>query len=105
MNADSPMKVLRAMLAEPNAKHHYVNDLMETTGLKSGDVYPALAHWEAAGIVFSDWDPSPEPGGPRRRYYSLSSYGRLHGEHIDFLAYAQPKDAQERPSGEEQAML
>jgi DNA-binding PadR family transcriptional regulator len=77
---DAEAKLLNFLVAEPDGKQHYVYDLMKATGLKSGDVYVALAHWEVRGIVFSDWAAPEKHGQPRRRYYVLSSYGRLYAE-------------------------
>jgi PadR family transcriptional regulator PadR len=57
-------------------------ELMKTTGLPSGTLYPILARLEVAGWLDSDWEAEPASGGPRRRFYTLTGEGlreaRLH---------------------------
>ena len=69
-------KILRAFLEDP-AEPVYGLELMRTTGLPSGSLYPALAHLERAGLVVSrreQIDPAAE-GRPARRYYHLTPGG------------------------------
>lgn len=65
------LRVLTAMFERTQAKH-YVADLMTTTELDSGSIYPVLARLERIGLVSSDWDPPSRPRGPRRRHYRLT---------------------------------
>ena len=54
-------------------------DVMRTTGLASGTVYPTLTRAEAAGLVRAKWEaaaPAAREGRPRRRYYELTTAGR-----------------------------
>jgi PadR family transcriptional regulator, regulatory protein PadR len=74
------LRVLTALLAEPAAER-YGLDLMQTTGLASGTLYPILIRLERAGWVESRWediDPVRE-GRPSRRYYRLTTDGVAEG--------------------------
>ena len=69
-------KALRAFLDDPTAPR-YGMELIKTTGLPSGTIYPVLARLEHAGWLVSekeDIDPLLE-GRPPRRYYTLSPEG------------------------------
>jgi DNA-binding PadR family transcriptional regulator len=70
-------KVLRAFLDDPEAPR-YGFDLMRTTGLPSGTLYPILARLERIGRVrgrSEAIDPAAE-GRPARRFYELTDEGR-----------------------------
>ncbi|MBU2669417.1 PadR family transcriptional regulator [Actinoplanes bogorensis] len=72
----SVLKVLAGLLAEPGAQR-YGLELMQSSGLPSGTLYPILARLERAGWVESRWeeiDPVAE-GRPSRRYYRLTPDG------------------------------
>jgi PadR family transcriptional regulator, regulatory protein PadR len=74
----SVLKVLAGMLAEPDAQR-YGLELMQSSGLPSGTLYPILARLERAGWVASHWeqiDPVAE-GRPSRRYYRLTPEGAV----------------------------
>lgn len=67
--------VLRAVAAG----HRYGFDIMDTAGLPSGTVYPALRRLEKAGYLRSSWeaaDEAFEEGRPRRRIYAITEHGR-----------------------------
>lgn len=69
-------KVLRAFLDDPAAPR-YGFDLMRSTGLASGTLYPILARLERLAWVTSrneDVDPLVE-GRPARRFYRLTPHG------------------------------
>jgi PadR family transcriptional regulator PadR len=71
------LKVLRALISEPSGEM-YGLDLLRTTGLKSGTLYPLLTRLEAQGWLTRRWEeiePAQE-GRPRRRFYSLTGLGR-----------------------------
>src|ERR1700730_74793 len=56
----------------------YGFDIMETTGLPSGTVYPALRRLEQLGLIQSKWEKESEAIAkmrPPRRYYKLTSPG------------------------------
>jgi DNA-binding PadR family transcriptional regulator len=63
------------------AIHHgyrYGFEIMDTSGLADGTVYPALRRLEAAGLLESDWEDAlaaREEGRPPRRYYTLTALG------------------------------
>jgi len=72
----SVLKVLAALLADATAER-YGLQLMQTTGLPSGTLYPILVRLQRAGWVESRWeqaDPIVE-GRPNRRYYRLTAEG------------------------------
>jgi PadR family transcriptional regulator PadR len=57
----------------------YGFDIMDTTGLPSGTVYPALRRMEAAGLVASHWEQAAvaqREQRPARKYYALSRAGQ-----------------------------
>ena len=67
--------VLRAIAAG----HRYGFDVMETCGLPSGTVYPAMRRLEKAGLLVAGWEDEDEAhaaGRPARRVYLLTSRGR-----------------------------
>ena len=56
----------------------YGYSLMETTGLPSGTVYPALRRFEVAGLTRSKWEKdniAEREQRPPRRYYELTKLG------------------------------
>ncbi|GIH11065.1 hypothetical protein Rhe02_91320 [Rhizocola hellebori] len=73
-------KVLSAFLADV-AEDRYGLDLMKTTGLPSGTLYPILQRLQEAGWVTAEWediDPVAQ-GRPARRYYRLTPHGAESG--------------------------
>lgn len=57
----------------------YGYSVMETTGLPSGTVYPALRRLEQDGLIRSQWErQSVADAGqrPPRKYYKLTAAGR-----------------------------
>jgi DNA-binding PadR family transcriptional regulator len=60
--------------------HHHGFDIMDATGLPSGTVYPILRRLDAEGLVRSRWERDTvarREQRPPRRYYELSTGGRL----------------------------
>jgi PadR family transcriptional regulator, regulatory protein PadR len=56
----------------------YGFDIMDTTGLPSGTVYPALRRLEAEGLIDSKWEAEKEALAeqrPARKYYRLTRSG------------------------------
>jgi DNA-binding PadR family transcriptional regulator len=54
----------------------YGFDIIESTGLPSGTVYPALRRMEGAGCLASEWEDEAEvEGRPPRCYYTLTPEG------------------------------
>ncbi|MDG4770944.1 helix-turn-helix transcriptional regulator [Solwaraspora sp. WMMD792] len=68
--------VLQA-LAEVPDQQRYGLEIVESTGLLPGTVYPILARLEQAGWLHSQWEAVDEhaAGRPRRRYYRLTADG------------------------------
>lgn len=61
-----------------SAGYRYGFDIMETTGLASGTVYPALRRLEQLGLVHSKWESEKEAlaeNRPARRYFHLTRLG------------------------------
>ncbi len=59
--------------------YRYGLDIMETTGLPSGTVYPTLTRLEARGFVVGQWEAqaiADREKRPRRRYYKLTAAGK-----------------------------
>jgi PadR family transcriptional regulator PadR len=55
-------------------------DIMATTGLTSGTVYPTLDRLEQAGLLRSHWEDEANAhreGRPARRYFRLTRAGAL----------------------------
>lgn len=58
--------------------YEYGFDIIDSTGLPSGTVYPALSRLERDGYVRSAWEDeghAHEQGRPARRYYRLTAPG------------------------------
>ncbi len=70
----STAMVLQAL----SSGHGYGFDIMDTTGLPGGTVYPALRRLESAALVESAWEEGNEAqreGRPARKYYQLTYDG------------------------------
>ena len=68
--------VLREFLANPRAELAGA-DLMASTGVASGTLYPILIRLEREGVLSSEWEAADpgELGRPRRRFYGLTRNG------------------------------
>jgi len=71
-------KVLAAFLEDPEADR-YGLELMRASGHPSGTLYPILLRLQNAGWVEAYWEKiDPVAAGrPARRYYRLTSQGRV----------------------------
>jgi DNA-binding PadR family transcriptional regulator len=70
------LRVLNVFLEQPDG-HHYGLELMKSTGLQSGSLYPILARLERMGWLVSskeEIDPRAEKR-PARRYYQITGEG------------------------------
>jgi DNA-binding PadR family transcriptional regulator len=59
--------------------YQYGFDIMDTTGLPSGTVYPALRRMEDAGYVTAKWESHEDAQRelrPPRRYYEVTRLGK-----------------------------
>lgn len=68
--------VLELLLADPGHERFGL-EIVDSTGLPPGTIYPILARLEHLGWLDSRWediDPH-EAGRPRRRYYRLTATG------------------------------
>jgi PadR family transcriptional regulator, regulatory protein PadR len=90
------LKVLDAMLAEPT-RDHWGFELIKSTGLQSGTLYPLLARLETAGWLESGWETEQKRGRPRRRYYRLTGVG-AEAARRTFTELPQPAPRTPRPA-------
>jgi PadR family transcriptional regulator PadR len=75
------LKVLNELI---DGRERYGLDLMRSTNLKSGTLYPILDRLEEQGLVSSRWerrDPR-ELHRPRRRFYELTGLGAREAHRI-----------------------
>jgi PadR family transcriptional regulator PadR len=56
--------------------HQYGFEIMESIGLPSGTVYPALRRLESSGAMLSQWENTRAAQRPPRKYYSLTPDGQ-----------------------------
>jgi DNA-binding PadR family transcriptional regulator len=61
--------VLAALAA--GEEHGY--EISRRAGLRAARLYPALDRLEKRGVICSGWGEPVSPGGPRRRWYKLTS--------------------------------
>jgi DNA-binding PadR family transcriptional regulator len=67
------------ILASVRDGARYGLDIVASTGLSSGTVYPTLARLKRAGLLRSRWEDqavAEREGRPRRRYHELSAEGQ-----------------------------
>jgi DNA-binding PadR family transcriptional regulator len=67
-----------ALLKALKSGNRYGLDLMTSTGLPSGTVYPQLGRLEKRGFVRAEWEPEDiarKEARPQRRYYELTATG------------------------------
>ncbi|GIF42072.1 PadR family transcriptional regulator [Actinoplanes xinjiangensis] len=71
------VRLVLAMLAAEPDRQRYGLEIVESTGLLPGTIYPILARLEQAGWLHSQWEEADESvvGRPRRRYYRLTPDG------------------------------
>ncbi|MFE6747363.1 PadR family transcriptional regulator [Kitasatospora purpeofusca] len=69
-------RVLQALLADVGAEF-YGRELMKTTGLQSGSLYPILLRLEKEGVITSQQEEidTRAAGRPARRYYRMTGDG------------------------------
>jgi DNA-binding PadR family transcriptional regulator len=68
------VRVLHAVTS--GSRHGF--DIIDTTGLPSGTVYPALGRLERDGLVKSSWEDAAaarDEKRPPRRYYRITAQG------------------------------
>ena len=67
-------RLLEALHLRPRA-WHYGYELSQSTGLKSGTLYPILMRLAERGLLESQWQPAAEPGRPPRHVHRLTAAG------------------------------
>ena len=68
--------VLEELLRRPSARR-YGYDLMKSTGLAAGTLYPILARLTECGWLEGEWDEPAATGRPPRQNYRLTPTGRV----------------------------
>lgn len=73
------VNVLRAFLDDP-AREHYGYDLMRTTGMPSGRIYPILASLEANNVIEGHQEDvaAKDVGRRPRHYYRITAGGAVY---------------------------
>ncbi len=75
--APSPhARSILALLLEAGQDWSHGYDMVQSTGLKSGTLYPLLIRLEAQGYLEAEWQPAVSPGRPPRHAYRLTASGR-----------------------------
>lgn len=69
-------RALLAELAEAGSDWRHGYDLAQSTGLRSGTLYPLLIRLEGQGYLEAEWQPPTSPGRPPRHAYRLTAAGR-----------------------------
>jgi PadR family transcriptional regulator PadR len=81
MSPDLKLSHTAAMILQAiDAGHEYGFSVMETTGLPSGTVYPALRRLESAGLIRSHWESQAAADAgqrPARKYYRITRSGEV----------------------------
>lgn len=80
MASEAKLSHTAAMILQAiDAGHVYGFGLMETTGLPSGTVYPALRRLERDGLIRSQWESQKVADAdqrPPRKYYRITHVGK-----------------------------
>jgi PadR family transcriptional regulator, regulatory protein PadR len=89
------LAVLAHLLRRSGSGGVFGTEIVDSTGLRSGTVYPILARLEEIGWVVSSWEDQAVAAAqkrPARRYYRLTEVGETSARE-----YCAPRAA-ERPS-------
>jgi len=68
------LRVLQLLLEAPRAWHHGYG-ISQSTGLRSGTLYPILARLAETGWLETRWAEPEQPGRPARHTYRLTADG------------------------------
>ena len=83
MRSPSPRaRAVLAFLSEAGREWTHGYDLVRTTGVKSGTLYPLLIRLEAQGYLEAQWQPPAAPGRPPRHAYRLTAEGARFARNI-----------------------
>ena len=66
---------LLSALAEAGQEWRHGYELAQSTGLRSGTLYPLLIRLEAQGYLAAEWQAPSTPGRPPRHAYRLTPAG------------------------------
>jgi DNA-binding PadR family transcriptional regulator len=71
------VRLVLHVLADDPGRERYGLEIVDSTGLMPGTIYPILARLEAAGWIESRWEEVDHhaAGRPRRRYYRITADG------------------------------
>jgi DNA-binding MarR family transcriptional regulator len=69
---DAMQAVLAAVVDAPETTPAWGLSICESTGLRSGTVYPALDRLMKAGLIRDEWEVGMTVDGRRRRFYHRS---------------------------------
>ncbi len=69
------LAALDVLISAPD-QWFYGLEIVATTGLKSGSLYPILIRLHARGLVESRWLEPEKPGRPPRHAYRITGAGR-----------------------------
>ena len=69
------MLALMSVLADGAQQWRHGYDLMKTTGILSGTLYPLLMRMTEQGLVEAEWREPEQPGRPARHAYRLTVDG------------------------------
>lgn len=73
---ETTLRVVGAFLANPDSRQ-WGYELCQSTGIRSGSLYPVLTRLLDAEWIADGWeDPTEISGRPPRRYYTLTDLGR-----------------------------
>ncbi|MGJ3230587.1 MAG: PadR family transcriptional regulator [Oceanicaulis sp.] len=82
MPSPATLAVLASLLEHPQASR-YGYELIQTTGVASGTLYPILMRLHDRGLVEAEWRTSSQAGPPPRQVYRLTPAGLEYaGEHV-----------------------
>lgn len=68
-------KTVLSALLEAGAQGGHGYDLIQSTGIKSGTLYPILIRLTDQGFAESEWRKPSAPGRPPRQIYRLTASG------------------------------
>ncbi len=71
------IKLLTLLLEQPDAQR-YGYELMKSSGLNSGTMYPILMRLHERGFLDAAWRPPASEGRPPRHAYRLTDAGRAY---------------------------
>jgi len=77
-----PSKSTRLVLAQLSLQPSYGYNLMKTTGLKSGTLYPILMRLKDRGLLSAQWEAPEIAGRPTRQSYKFTAKGQAYAKEM-----------------------